>query len=204
MYQYIIFPFYLQPGSFLDQSQSLIKYSDFINKELILFSLADLQRSIPSMVDGFKPGQRKILFCAFKKNFVKEARVSQFSGYVSEQSSYHHGEASLQSTIVGMAQNFVGSNNINLLVPSGQFGTRCQVSIITRIVALLKLNQGNFLRSCSSVLMFGVLVQGGKDHASARYIYTQLCPITRFIFPKDDDILLNYLNDDGLSIEPTW
>jgi DNA topoisomerase-2 len=52
--------------------------------------------------------------------------VAQFSGYVSEHSSYHHGEASLNAAIVAMAQNFVGSNNINLLMPNGQFGTRLQ------------------------------------------------------------------------------
>ncbi|KAJ6897486.1 hypothetical protein NC651_023380 [Populus alba x Populus x berolinensis] len=160
-----------EPGTHLDHNQKIIKYSDFINKELILFSMADLQRSIPSMVDGLKPGQRKILFCSFKRNFVKEAKISQFSGYVSEHSAYHHGEQSLAGTIIGMAQDFVGSNNINLLQPNGQFGTR-------------------------SV--------GGKDHASARYIYTQLSPITRFLFPKDDDGLLNYLDEDGQTIEPTW
>ena len=55
------------------------------------------------------------------------AQVAQLSGYVSEHAAYHHGEASLQSTIVGMAQSFVGSNNINLLAPKGQFGTRLQV-----------------------------------------------------------------------------
>jgi DNA topoisomerase II len=53
--------------------------------------------------------------------------VAQFAGYVSEHSAYHHGEQSLMTTIIGMAQNFVGSNNINLLYPSGQFGTRLQV-----------------------------------------------------------------------------
>lgn len=117
-----------QPGTYLDQTQKLIKYSDFVNKELILFSVADLQRSIPSMVDGLKPGQRKILFCSFKKNLVKnEQKVADFSGYVSSNSAYHHGEQSLASTIVGMAQDFVGSNNINLLEPRGQFGTRHQV-----------------------------------------------------------------------------
>ncbi|XWS74969.1 hypothetical protein CRYUN_Cryun01aG0044300 [Craigia yunnanensis] len=160
-----------EPGTHLDHNQKLIKYTDFINKELILFSMADLQRSIPSMVDGLKPGQRKILFCSFKRNFVKEAKVAQFSGYVSEHSAYHHGEQSLSSTIVGMAQDFVGSNNINLLHPGGQFGTRNQ---------------------------------GGKDAASARYIFTNLSPITRHLFPKDDDGLLDYLNEDGQSIEPTW
>ena len=90
--------------------------------------MADLQRSIPSMVDGLKPGQRKILFCSFKRNFIKEAKIAQFSGYVSEHSAYHHGEQSLASTIIGMAQDFVGSNNINLLLPNGQFGTRHQVT----------------------------------------------------------------------------
>ena len=90
----------MQPGTHLDQTGKLIKYSDFVNKELILFSMADLQRSIPSMVDGLKPGQRKILFCSFKRNFVKEAKVAQFSGYVSEHSAYHHGESFVASTII--------------------------------------------------------------------------------------------------------
>jgi len=50
--------------------------------------------------------------------------VAQLAGFVSDKTCYHHGEASLIGAIVGMAQNFVGSNNINLLFPSGQFGTR--------------------------------------------------------------------------------
>lgn len=84
---YFKFPFehldeLLQPGTYLDQRMKKIKYSDFVNKELILFSMADLQRSIPSMVDGLKPGQRKILFCSFKRNFVKEAKVSQKTALV--------------------------------------------------------------------------------------------------------------------------
>ncbi|KAK4372152.1 hypothetical protein RND71_007536 [Anisodus tanguticus] len=119
-----IFAYTLHPGTHLDQKEKYISYTEFVNKELILFSMADLQRSIPSMPDGLKPGQRKILFCAFKRNFVKEAKVSQFSGYVSEHSAYHHGEQSLSSTIIGMAQDYVGSNNVNLLQPNGQFGTR--------------------------------------------------------------------------------
>ena len=82
---------------------------------------------------------RKILYSAFKKNLTTEIKVAQFSGYVSEHSGYHHGEASLNGAIVGMAQNFVGSNNVNLFRPNGQFGTR---------------------------------LQGGKDSASERYIFT--------------------------------
>ena len=108
----------------LNISDKKIPVEDFINRELILFSNDDTHRSIPSSIDGLKPSQRKILYCCFKRNLTSEIRVAQLSGYVSEHGAYHHGEASLQSTIVGMAQKFVGSNNINLLKPNGQFGTR--------------------------------------------------------------------------------
>ena len=113
-----------RPGTFLDHSGKSITYSDFVNKELILFSMADNMRSIPSVLDGFKPGQRKVLYACFKRNLVKDKKVVELAGYVSEQTAYHHGEASLQQTIIGLAQNFVGSNNINCLEPSGNFGTR--------------------------------------------------------------------------------
>lgn len=113
-----------RPGTFLDHSTKSITYSDFVNKELILFSMADNMRSIPSVLDGFKPGQRKVLYACFKRNLVKDKKVVELAGYVSEQTAYHHGEASLQQTIIGLAQNFVGSNNINTLEPSGNFGTR--------------------------------------------------------------------------------
>ncbi|UPK97222.1 hypothetical protein LCI18_008157 [Fusarium solani-melongenae] len=112
------------PGTFLDHSTKSISYSDFINRELILFSIADNMRSIPSVLDGFKPGQRKVIYACFKRNLVKDKKVVELSGYVSEQTAYHHGEASLQQTIIGLAQNFVGSNNINCLEPSGNFGSR--------------------------------------------------------------------------------
>eukprot|EP00873_Tetraselmis_striata_P022588 jgi/Tetstr1/442852/TSEL_003229.t1 len=160
-----------QPGTFLDQSGDTISYSEFVHKELILFSRADLFRSIPSMVDGLKPGQRKILYSCFKRNLKSDIKVAQLSGYVAEHSAYHHGETSLASTIVGLAQDYCGSNNINLLVPSGQFGTR---------------------------------LQGGKDSASPRYIFTRLAPLARHIFNAGDDKLLNYLDEEGQTIEPEW
>jgi len=112
-------------GTYLDQyGVGKLNYTDFINKELILFSIADCERSIPSIVDGLKTSLRKILFSCFKRNLKKDIRVAQLIGYVSEQSAYHHGEASLYSAIVGLAQDYVGSNNINLLNPSGSFGSR--------------------------------------------------------------------------------
>ena len=157
--------------SYVDTSNEDITYEEFVHKELIHFSKYDCDRSIPNLMDGLKISLRKILFAAFKKNLTNEIKVAQFTGYVSEHSCYHHGEASLNQAIVGLAQNFVGSNNINLLVPSGQFGTR---------------------------------MQGGKDSASERYIFTQLTRITRCLFPQADDAVLTYLNDDGFQVEPTW
>ncbi len=157
--------------AYLDTNHESITYSDFINKEMIHFSKYDCERSIPNLMDGLKISLRKILYSAFKKNLNQEIKVAQFSGYVSEHSGYHHGEASLNSAIVGLAQDYIGSNNINLFLPNGQFGTR---------------------------------LQGGKDSASERYIFTQLHKITRSIFPQSDDAVLEYLDDDGLSVEPRY
>lgn len=109
---------------FLDTNQASVSYDDFIDREMIHFSKYDNDRSIPNMMDGLKMSLRKILYAAFKRNLIKEIKVAQLSGYVSEHSGYHHGEASLNGAIVGMAQTYVGSNNINLLKPNGQFGTR--------------------------------------------------------------------------------
>jgi len=158
-------------ASYLDTNKTNVSYDDFINKELIHFSKYDCDRSIPNLMDGLKISLRKILYSAFKKKLTTEIKVAQFSGYVSEHSGYHHGEASLNAAIVGMAQNFVGSNNINLLVPSGQFGTR---------------------------------LQGGKDSASERYIFTYLNNLARMIYREDDDAILSYLNDDGFLVEPIF
>ena len=158
-----------EPGTFVDYGVAQMLVSDFIHKELILFSMADNVRSIPCMLDGLKPAQRKVLFACFKRGLRADIKVAQLAGYVSEHAAYHHGEVSLAGTIVGMAQNFVGSNNINLLIPSGQFGTR---------------------------------LMGGKDAASARYIFTRLSPLARAIYHPDDDALLEHLDDDGVSIEP--
>lgn len=109
---------------YVDTLDKYITYQDFIDKELIHYSTYDNERSICNLMDGLKICLRKIVYSAFKKRLTTEIKVAQFSGYVSEHSGYHHGEASLNSAIVGLAQNFIGSNNINLLDPNGQFGTR--------------------------------------------------------------------------------
>jgi DNA topoisomerase-2 len=156
--------------NYLDTSKQNVSYEEFITQEMIHFSKYDCERSIPNL-DGLKTSQRKVLYTCFKRRLTNELKVAQLSGSVSELSRYHHGEQSLNGTIVNMAQNFVGSNNINLLEPNGQFGTR---------------------------------LQGGDDSASERYIFTQLNPVTRHIFPEADDAILTYLEDDGYPVEPMF
>ena len=157
--------------SILDINQSSVSISDFINKDLIHFSNYDNHRSIPSVFDGLKPSLRKIMYCAFKRNLKSEIKVAQLAGYVSEHGAYHHGEASLNGAIVNLAQNYVGTNNINLLMPEGQFGSR---------------------------------LEGGKDSAAPRYIFTLLSKITSILFNKDDIPLLKRNTDDGELIEPIF
>merc|ERR1712045_144683 len=112
------------------------------------------------------------MFTCFKRKlYNKEVKVAQLQGSVSEKSAYHHGEASLVGTIINLAQDYVGSNNINLLQPKGQFGTR---------------------------------LQGGKDHASGRYIFTKMSPLARLIFNPKDEPILKYIQEDNQWVEPEW
>ena len=156
----------------LDYTQTSISYETFINKDLIHFSNRNLERAIPHICDGLKESTRKILFACLKRNlYTNEIKVAQLAGNVSEVTAYHHGENSLQEAIIGMAQIFVGTNNINMLEPKGQMGTR---------------------------------ISGGQDSSSPRYIYTLLSKLTKLIFKEEDNNVLNYLDEDGLSIEPEY
>jgi len=155
-----------------NNGDEIVPISEFINNEMISFSIYDNNRSIPSVIDGLKPSQRKALWAGLKLlTTSKDYKVAQFANEVAKISQYHHGENSMQSVIIGMAQTFVGSNNISLFYESGQFGTR---------------------------------MQGGNDCSAARYIFTRLQKITRFIYRKEDDPILNYLEDEGEQIEPTF
>lgn len=155
----------------LEYDNQYVTYSDFIRKDMIHFSHEDNIRSIPSLVDGMKPSQRKILYAAFRKNQTSEIKVAQLAAYVSEHTAYLHGEASLQEAIIGMAQIYPGSNNICVLHPSGNHGHRNM---------------------------------GGKDHASPRYIFTNIEPLTFNIFRKEDEVVLEYLVEEGDSVEPKF
>ena len=150
--------------------------STFINQELILFSIADVGRSIPKLTDGLKESHRKILHGAHKKWKISpknpdyaEVKVAQFGAFVAEKSNYHHGEMILDDVVVGMAQDFIGANNIPWFTRDGQFGTR---------------------------------YQGGKDAAETRYSYTRPDKLTGLILRKEDRPILKYVIDEGEDVEP--
>lgn len=109
---------------YIDAKETRVSYNNLIHKELVHFSIYDNMRSIPSICDGLKPSQRKIVYYMLKKNVESSVKVAQLSGYISAETSYHHGEVSLQQAIILMAQNFTGTNNVNLLYPDGNFGSR--------------------------------------------------------------------------------
>ena len=159
-----------------EKEELAITFSDFIDGELIKFSMDDCGRSIPNLMDGLKQGHRKVLYTCFKKKSLrysnkKTMKVAQLAGLVAYETEYHHGETILFKTITGMANAFVGSNNIPFLFRDGQFGSRSA---------------------------------GGKDAANGRYIFTKLDALTRTIFHPDDDELLEYTEDDGKRVEPKY
>jgi len=162
--------------SFKGDEEEIInfKISDFLETELIKFSIDDCERSIPCVIDGLKISQRKILYSAFLKklNYTnkKSLKVAQFSAYSAEKTAYHHGEGGLDKTIINMAQGFVGTNNVPLLYDDGQFGSR----------------------------------NSDTDKASPRYISTKLEKLTKLLFRESDMPLLKQKEDDGMKIEPEY
>ena len=152
----------------------LLPISDFLNNEMIKFSIDDCKRSIPNIMDGLKESHRKIMYAVFLKNLKysgKTMKVAQLAGFVAEKTNYHHGEQCLFETITKLAHDFVGSNNIPLLYRDGQFGSR---------------------------------IENGKDAANARYIFTKMDVLSRLLFRCEDEMLLDYIYDDGEKVEPSY
>lgn len=151
-----------------------LSISNFVDGEMIKFSMADCNRSIPNLIDGLKESQRKLLYAIKKRNLKysgKSLKVAQLAGYTAEHSNYHHGEKNLFDTIIGMANEFPGTNNIPLLYRDGMFGTR---------------------------------LEGGKDAADGRYIFTKMEYLTEYIFKEEDEPLLKQVNDDGDFVQPEF
>jgi DNA topoisomerase II len=148
--------------------------SDYLNYEMIHYSIASCVRALPNIMDGLKESQRKIIYSAKLKNLKytsKVIKVAQFASYVAEKTAYHHGEVSLLGAIIKMAQDFTGSNNIPYLFRGGQFGSK---------------------------------THNGKDAASGRYIFTKFDSLTQLIYKPEDDPLLTYMVEEDQTIEPEF
>ena len=150
---------------------SVYTITSFLDQEVIKFSIADCRRNLANLYDGWKTSQRKILYSMFQKGETAVLKVAQLAGFCAEKTNYHHGEQCLLDTIIKMAQDFPGSNNVPCLERDGQFGSR---------------------------------VYGGKDAASARYVFTRLAKVTRLLFRPEDDAILEYVYDDGDRVEPAF
>lgn len=114
------------PSKYTNEIQTEMSLTEFVDSSLIEYPIDDCKRSIPNVLDGLKQSQRKILYACLIRNLKEKLKVAQLGGYVAEKTNYHHGEENLHETIIKMAQDFTGSNNINLLLPIGQHGSRSE------------------------------------------------------------------------------
>jgi DNA topoisomerase-2 len=152
----------------------LLEISKFLDNEMIKFSIDDCKRSIPCVMDGLKESHRKILYATFLKNLKYNGKTMK----------------------VAQLAGFVAEKT------NYHHGEQCLLGTITSLAQ-------DFVGSNNIPLLFrdgqyGSRISGGKDAASARYIFTKLDVLTRLIFREEDDELLNYLYDDGDKVEPTY
>ena len=150
--------------------------SQFLNRELVSYSVASLFRAIPSEYDHLKESQRKALYSAlvyfnYDPKKGKSIKTGRFANKAADMSHYHHGEKSLTDTIIKMAQDFTGSNNFGYFKKDGQFGTRAD---------------------------------GGENAADARYSETHLTWWIPFVYQKESIELVEKRKVDDEEAEPLW
>ena len=150
--------------------------SQFINRELIGYSVASLFRAIPSEFDHLKDSQRKALYSAlsyfnYDPKKGKSIKVGRFSNKAADMTQYHHGEKSLIDTFIKMAQDFIGSNNMGYFKKDGQFGARAD---------------------------------GGENAADARYSETHLAWWIPLVYYKESVELVKKRVIDDEECEPLW
>jgi DNA topoisomerase-2 len=158
----------------MDYNQKVMDISQFLMTEMYDYSSYNIKRAIPSVIDGFKVSQRKVM-CAcldkFKNSSTPSFKVAQLAAFAAAHTNYAHGEVSLQNTIVNMAQSFSGSNNIPYLYEDGAFGTR---------------------------------IANGGDAASPRYIFTKITDKARNIITETSPDVLQYITEENMTVEPEF
>jgi DNA topoisomerase-2 len=107
------------------EQENFLTASQFIDEKLRLYSAHSNVRGIPFIGDGMKQAHRKAVWGMMKRgehaDFDTVERIAAASASTTD---YHHGVGSLEGTIVGLAQDFAGSNNIPLFAKKGQLGDR--------------------------------------------------------------------------------
>ena len=146
--------------------------SDFLNIEMIKFSHSDCARSLPHGVDGLKESQRKILYAVRKRNLKYQGTSLK----VAQLSGYTAEHSNYHHGEQNLQDTIIN-------MASGYPGTNN--------IPLLYPDGG-----------FGTRLEGGKDAASARYIYTKMEAMTEYIYRSEDDPLLTQVNDDGDLVQP--
>ena len=107
------------------KEDNFMSVTSFFDQSLRLYSAHSNVRSIPFIGDGFKEAQRKAMWGMLSRGEnASLISVERVASYCAAETDYHHGVVSMEGTIVGLAQDFAGSNNMNFLVPEGQFGSR--------------------------------------------------------------------------------
>lgn len=111
-----------------DPETKNLSITDFLNTEMIKHAIDNCSRTIPNCIDGLKESQRKALYGTILRRLnysaKKTIKVFQLVGSITEKTGYHHGDKSMNDTIIGMAAYFIGGNNIPLFYRDGQFGSR--------------------------------------------------------------------------------
>lgn len=154
---------------------------DFIAQEWSEYADYDNRRSLPHIMDGLKITQRKAMYAAtLLPKSDKPIRVSQFASEAAKVTAYHHGESSMITTVVGLAQDFPGTNNYPWLERHGQFGSRLskEASSARYIHTKLHDNWNKFFKK--------------EDQEIVDYLYDDGDKIEpRFFIPVVPTILLN-------------
>ena len=111
--------------AYVDYSLEEVTITEFVTRELLpQYAIASLTRAIPA-IDGLKEALRKVLFGARDLRLPPQGTsVANAAGKIASHTHYHHRGTAMEDAIVGMAADYAGCGNANLLLPLGQFGTR--------------------------------------------------------------------------------
>lgn len=96
----------------------------FLNEEYSQSALYMAYRSLPSYIDGLKNSGRKVIYTVKQRNIKSKIKVSALASSIIMEAGYLHGDSGIQGTIVTLATDYCGANNLPYIKGEGSFGTR--------------------------------------------------------------------------------